>query len=125
MRCVCKPQWLYTLVICSITLNKSDMKYLNNIMILSIYKEGSRHLDNKSIVTTFFKNGDASFTFSNIIYFPVELKIGIHKGSLLRSPLFAVVPSEARSDIASIFLYTEDLVPVTPIMEPLGRHVAE
>ena len=49
---------LYTLVICSINLNKYDIKCLSNLMILSIYKEEVYNIDMKSIVNNYTKNGD-------------------------------------------------------------------
>ena len=60
MSCVCKQQWLFrpTLVIRSINLNKYYIKFLNNLMILSIYKEEVDNLDMKSIVNNIIKNGD-------------------------------------------------------------------
>ena len=60
MSCVYKRQWLYrpTLVIRNINLNKYDIKCLNNLMILSIYKEEVDNLDIKSIVNNIIKNGD-------------------------------------------------------------------
>ena len=60
MNCVCKRQWLYrpTLVIRSINFNKYYIKCLNNLMILSIYKEEVDNLDMKYIVNNFIKNGD-------------------------------------------------------------------
>ena len=47
-----------TLVIRSINLNNYDIKCLNNLMILSIYKEEVDNLDMKYIVNYFIKNGD-------------------------------------------------------------------
>ena len=43
--------------------------------------------------------------------------------SLLFTVVMDVVPSEARSD--SKLLYADDLVLTAPIMEPLGRCLAE
>ena len=59
MSCVCK-QWLYmlTLVIRSINVNKYDIKCVNNLMILSIYKEQVDNFDMKYIVNNLIKNGD-------------------------------------------------------------------
>ena len=56
----CKQQWLYrpTLVIRSIYLNKYDIKCLNNLIILSIYKDEVDNFDIKYIVNNFVKNGD-------------------------------------------------------------------
>ena len=50
----------YTLVIRSgsIDLNKYDIKCLNNLMIVSIYKEEVNNLDIKYIVSNIIKNGD-------------------------------------------------------------------
>ena len=58
MSCVCKRQRLYILVIHSKNLNKYDIKSLNNLIILSIYKEEVDNLDIKYIVNNFIKNGD-------------------------------------------------------------------
>ena len=57
---LCKQQWLYrlTLVIRSINVNKYNIKCVNNLMILSIYKEEVDNLDMKYIVNNFIKNGD-------------------------------------------------------------------
>ena len=49
-----------TLVIRSINLNKYDIKCLNNLMILSIYREEVDDLDMKYIVNNFIKNGDVN-----------------------------------------------------------------
>ena len=49
-----------TLVIRSINLNKYDIKCLNNLMILSIYKEEVDKLDMKYIVNNLIKNGDVT-----------------------------------------------------------------
>ena len=58
-----------------------------------------------------------------------EVKVGLHEGSVLSPLLFSavmdVVSSEARSDLASEFLYADDLVIMAPTMEQLGRRVAE
>ena len=58
-----------------------------------------------------------------------EVKVGLHEGSVLSPLLFAavmdVVSSEVRSDLASEFLYADDLVIMAPTMEQLGRRVAE
>ena len=53
MSCVCKRQWLYrpTLVVRSININKYDIKCLNNLMILSIYKAEVDNLDMKYIAS--------------------------------------------------------------------------
>ena len=60
MSCVCKQQWLYrlTLVIRSINVNTYDIKCVNNLMIISIYKEEVDNLEMKYIVNNFIKNGD-------------------------------------------------------------------
>ena len=60
MSCVCKQQWLYmlTLVIRSINVNKYDIKCVNNLMILSIYKEEVDNFDMKYIFKKIIKNGD-------------------------------------------------------------------
>ena len=47
-----------TLVIRSINFNKYDIKCLNNLIILSIYKEKVNNLDMKYIVNKFIKNDD-------------------------------------------------------------------
>ena len=47
-----------TLVIRCINLIKYDIKCLNNLIILSIYKEEVDNLDMKYIVNNFIKNGD-------------------------------------------------------------------
>ena len=47
-----------TLVIRSINLNKYDIKCLNNLIILSIYKEEVYNFDMKYIVNNFIMNGD-------------------------------------------------------------------
>ena len=39
-------------------MNKYDIKCVNNLMILSIYKEEEDNLDMKYIVNNFIKNGD-------------------------------------------------------------------
>ena len=53
----------------------------------------------------------------------------MHQRSVLSSLLFAtamdVVSSEARSGLPSELLYADDLVIMTPIMEQLGRRVAD
>ena len=75
-----------------------------------------------------------SSTFSNHIYLLMDiisvcLKVAVHQGSVLSQLLFVVVMdvvhSEARGGIPSELLYADDLVLVTPIMEPLGRRVTE
>ena len=57
------------------------------------------------------------------------MKVAIHEGSVLSQLLFGVVmdviPREARSGIPSEWLYADDLVLMTPIMEPLVRRVTE
>ena len=60
MSYACKRSSLYrsSLIIHSINLNKYDIKCLNNLMILSIYKEEVDNLDMKYIVNNFIKNGD-------------------------------------------------------------------
>ena len=63
---VCKRQWLcrITLVIRSINLNKQyDIKCMNNLMMLSIYKEEVHNLDIKYIVNNFIKNGDVRLAY--------------------------------------------------------------
>ena len=54
-----------------------------------------------------------------------EVKVGLHKGSVLSQLLFAavmdVVYSEARSDLPSELLYADDLVIMAPTMEQLVR----
>ena len=58
-----------------------------------------------------------------------EVKVGLHQASMLSPLLFAavmdVVSSEARSGLPSELPYADDLVIMTPIMEQLGRRVAE
>ena len=53
----------------------------------------------------------------------------MHQGSVLSSLLFGVVmdvvSSEARSGIPSELLYADDLVLTAPIIEQLGRGLAE
>ena len=52
----------------------------------------------------------------------------LHQWSVLSPLLFAVrdvVSSEARSGLPSELLYADDLVPMAPTTEPLGRRVAE
>ena len=58
--CVCKQQWLYmlNLVIRSINVNKYDIKCVNNLLILSIYKEEVDNIDIKYIINNVIKNGD-------------------------------------------------------------------
>ena len=57
------------------------------------------------------------------------MKVGLHQGSVLRPLLFAagmdVVSSEARSGLPSELLYADDLLMMTPTMEPLGRRVPD
>ena len=75
-----------------------------------------------------------SSTFSNHVYLSVDiisvyLKVAISLYSVL-SPLqfgvvMDVVPSEVRSNIPSMLLYADDVLPRTPIIEPLGRRVTE
>ena len=59
----------------------------------------------------------------------VEVKVGLHQGSVVRPLLFAavmdVVSSEARSGMPSELLYADDLVSMAPTMKKLGRRVAE
>ena len=50
---------MLTLVIRSINVNKYDIKCVNNLMILSIYKEEVDNFDMKYIVNNLIKNGDA------------------------------------------------------------------
>ena len=58
-----------------------------------------------------------------------EVKVHLYQGSVLSPLLFAavmdVVSSEARSDLPSELVYTDDLVIMGPTMEQLGRHVAQ
>ena len=58
-----------------------------------------------------------------------EVKVGLHQGSGLSRLLFDavidIVSSEARSDLPSELLYTEDLELMAPTMEQPGRRVAE
>ena len=58
-----------------------------------------------------------------------EVKVGLHKGSVLSPLLFAavmdVVSSGARSGVPSELLYANDLVIMAPTMEQLGRRVAD
>ena len=49
---------MLTLVIRSINVNKYDIKCVNNLMILSIYKEEVDNFDMKYIVNNLIKNGD-------------------------------------------------------------------
>ena len=58
--CGYKRQWLYrpNLVIRNINLNKYDIKCLNILIILSIYKKEVDNLDIKYIVNNLIKNGD-------------------------------------------------------------------
>ena len=55
--------------------------------------------------------------------------VAMDQRSILSLLLFVVVmdvvPSEARSGIQSELLYTDDLVLMAPIMEPLGIRVTE
>ena len=75
-----------------------------------------------------------SSTFSNHVYLSADiisvyLKVVMHQGSVLSPLLFGVVmdvvSSEARSGIPSELLYADDLVLTAPIMEQLGRRLAE
>ena len=58
-----------------------------------------------------------------------EVKVGLHQRSVLSPLLFSavmdVVSSEARSGLSSELLYADDLVIMAPIMEQLGRRVAD
>ena len=58
-----------------------------------------------------------------------ELKVGLHEGSVLSPLLFAavmdVVSSKATSGVPSELLYADDLLLMAPIMEQLGRCMAE
>ena len=58
-----------------------------------------------------------------------EVWVGLHQGSVLSPLLFAdvmdVVSSEARNVLPSELMYAGDLVLMAPIMEQLGRCVAE
>ena len=70
-----------------------------------------------------------SSTLSNLIYLLVYLKVGMNQWSVFCPLMFAividVVPSEVRSGIPSELLYADDLVLTAPIMEQLGRRLAE
>ena len=59
----------------------------------------------------------------------VEVKVGLHQGSVLSPLLFAavmdVVSSEVISGLPSELLYADDLVIMAPTMEQLGRRVAD
>ena len=75
-----------------------------------------------------------SSTFSNHVYLSLDiilvyLKVGMNQWSALSPLLFAVVmavvSSEVRSVIPSELLCVDDLVFTAPIMEPLGRRLAE
>ena len=59
----------------------------------------------------------------------LEVKVGLHQGSVLSPLLFAavmdVVSSEARSGLPSELLHADDLVIMAPTMEQLGRRVAD
>ena len=55
----------------------------------------------------------------------IYLKVGMNQWSVFSPLLFAVFHSEARSGIPSELLYADDLVLTAPIMEPLGRRLAE
>ena len=56
------------------------------------------------------------------------MQVGLHQGSVLSSQLFAavmdVVSSEARSGLPSEMMYADDLVIMAPIIDQLGRRVA-
>ena len=58
-----------------------------------------------------------------------EVKVGLHRGSVLSPLLFSavidVVFGEARSGLPSELLYADDLVIMAPIMLQLGRRVAD
>ena len=58
---------MHTLVIRSINLNKYDIKCLNNLMILSIYKEEVEHL--------FFKIANALYRFWKLTVLNIPRKI--------------------------------------------------
>ena len=57
------------------------------------------------------------------------MKVGLHQGSVLSPLLFTAVmdgvSSEARSGLPSDLLYDDDLVIMAPIMEQLGRRMAD
>ena len=59
----------------------------------------------------------------------VYLKVVMNQWSVFSPLMFAVVmdivPSEARSGISSELLYADDFVLTAPIMEPVGRRLAE
>ena len=59
----------------------------------------------------------------------LEVKVGLHQGTVLSSLLFSVVmnvvSSEARSRLPSELLYADDLVRIAPTMEQFGRRVTE
>ena len=59
----------------------------------------------------------------------LEVKVGLHQGSVLNSLLFAavmnVVSSETRSGLPSKLLYADDLLLMAPTIEQVGRRVAE
>ena len=58
----------------------------------------------------------------------VEVKVGLHQGSVLSPLLFAavmdVVSSEARGGLPFELLYADDLVIMAPTMKQLGRWVS-
>ena len=58
-----------------------------------------------------------------------DVKVGLHQGSVQSPLLFPVVmdvvSSEAKSCLPSELMYANDLVLMVPIMEQLGRRVAE
>ena len=54
-----------------------------------------------------------------------KVKVAFQYGSVISPLLFAVVYSESRSGLPSELLYASDLVLMAPIMELLGRRVAE
>ena len=75
-----------------------------------------------------------SSTLSNHVYLSIDiilvyLKAGMNQWSVLSQLLFGVVmdvvPSEARSGKPSELLCADDLVLTAPIMERLGRRIAE
>ena len=75
-----------------------------------------------------------SSTLSNHVYLSLDiilvyLKVAMHQGSVLSLLLFGVVmdvfPIKAKNVIVSELLYADEIVLTVPIMEQLGRRLAE